>query len=38
MRISDQSTDYIDHKVGHAAVSGMFDLRDILQLVIDGLD
>ena len=36
--ISDQSSDQIDKEINKAAMSGMLDLRNVLQLVIDGLD
>ena len=36
--VSDQATDHIDHEVGEAAVTGVFNLRDIFQLVNDGFD
>lgn len=38
MTIRNQSTDQIDEKIGDTAMAGMRDLRDILQLVIDGFD
>ena len=33
MAISNQVTDEIDHEVGGAAMPGMLDLRDVLELV-----
>jgi len=36
--IGDQTSDQIDEEVDKAAMSGMLDLRNVLQLVIDGLD
>ena len=36
--VSNQTGDEIDEKVGSAAVSGVFNLGDILELVNDGLD
>ena len=36
--VSNQTGDEIDEKVGGAAVSGVFNLGDILELVNDGLD
>ena len=37
MRIGDETTNDIDHEVGHTAMTGVFDLRDILKLINDGL-
>ena len=36
--VGNQTGDEIDDKVGRAAVTGVFDLRDILELVNDGLN
>jgi len=36
--VGNQPSDKIDDKVGPAAMTGMFNLRDILELVNDGLD
>ncbi len=36
--VSNQTGDEIDEKVGRAAVAGVFNLGDILELVNDGLD
>ena len=36
--VSNQTGDEIDEKVGGAAVSGVFNLGDILELVNDGLN
>ncbi len=36
--VGNQSTDDIDHKVGGAAMPGMLNLRDVLELVNDGFD
>ena len=36
--ISDQACNQIDKEIDKATVSGMLDLRNVLQLVIDGLD
>ena len=36
--IGDQSCDQIGKEIDKAAMSGMFDLRNVLQLIIDGLD
>lgn len=37
MRVGDETTNEIDHEVGHTAMTGMFDLGDILELINDGL-
>ena len=36
--ISNQACDQIDKEIDKAAMSGMFDLRNVLQLVVDGFD
>ncbi len=36
--VGNQTGDEIDEKVGAAAVAGVFNLGDILELVNDGLD
>ena len=36
IRISDQPGDDTDEEVGHVAVTGVLDMRNILELVIDG--
>ena len=36
--ISNQCTDDIDQKVDATAMSSMFDLRDVLQLVVNGFN
>lgn len=36
--VGNQTGDEIDEKVGDAAVAGVFNLGDILELVNDGLD
>ena len=36
MRISRQTTNEIDHKVSKATMTGVFNLRDILELINDG--
>jgi hypothetical protein len=33
--VSDQASEYIDHQSGQTAVTGMFNLRDVLELLID---
>ena len=33
MSISNQTTDQIDHEVGDTAVTGMFDLGNVLELL-----
>ncbi len=38
MTIGDQPTDNIDEKVGRAAMTTVFNLRDVLQVVIDRLE
>jgi hypothetical protein len=38
MAVSDQVSNKVDHEVGNAAVSGVLDLGDVLELVIDGFD
>jgi len=36
--IGDEAGYQVNHKIGNASVAGMFDLRDIFQLIIDGFD
>jgi hypothetical protein len=36
MGVGDEASDEIDREVGRAAVAGMFDLRDVLELVGNG--
>lgn len=38
MAISDQTRHQVDKKVDRAAMARVFDLRDVLEVVIDGLD
>ena len=38
MGISDQTTDQIDHEIGKAAMTGVFNLGNVLELVNDGLN
>ena len=38
MAVGDQATNEIDQEVDLAAMTGMFDLRDILKLVNDRFD
>ena len=38
MGISNQCTDDIEKKVDATAMSSMFDLRDVLQLVVNGFN
>ncbi len=33
MRVGDETTNDIDHEVGHTAMAGVFDLGDILELI-----
>ena len=35
MSVSDQPRYQVDHEAGHTAVPGVFNLRDVLELVID---
>ena len=35
MAVGNYARDQIDHEVGQASVSGVFDLRDVLELIID---
>ena len=36
--IGNQASQHTDHKVDRTAMAGMLDLRDVLQLVVDGLN
>jgi len=36
--VSDQSSDQMDQKVNRAAVSGVLDLTDIFELIVDGFN
>lgn len=38
MTVGNQATDDVDHEVDRAAMPGMLNLRDILELVNDGFD
>ena len=38
MTVGDQPCNQMHHKAGDTAVPGMFNLADVLQLIIDGLD
>ena len=33
MRVGNETTNDIDHEVGHTAMPSMFDLRDVLELI-----
>lgn len=35
MGVGDKTTNDIDHEVGHAAMAGVFDVRDVLELIND---
>ncbi len=37
-RVSDQTRDQVDEEVRHMAMPSVFDVRDVLELVIDRLD
>ena len=36
MAVGNQATDQIDQKVNRTAMAGVFDLGDVLELVVDG--
>lgn len=36
--VGDQSRNQVDNKIGDTAMARMFDLADVLELIIDGLD
>lgn len=36
--VGNQATEQMNHEIGRAAMAGMFDLADVLELVVDGLD
>ena len=36
MRVGDETTNDIDHEVGHTAMTGVFNLGDILELINNG--
>ena len=38
MAISDQPSQHIDHEIDGRAMASVLDLRDILELFVDGLD
>ena len=38
MAVGNQATENIDHEVGGAAMPGMLNLGDVLELVNDGFD
>ena len=38
MAVGDQATEQVDQEVSHTALPGMFNLGNILQLVIDGFN
>lgn len=38
VRIGDEGSHHIDQKIRHTAMSAVLNLRDILQLVVDGFD
>ncbi len=38
MGVSDEASDEIHREVSRATVAGMFYLRDVLELVVDGFD
>ena len=38
IRIGNESGDQIDQEIGDTAMAGVFDLRDIFELVVDGFD
>ena len=38
MAVGDQPSNEVDQEIGRAAMAGMFDLADILELVVDGLN
>ena len=38
MALGDQACDQVDQKVDGAAMAGMLDLRDVFELISDGLD
>jgi hypothetical protein len=38
MRVGNEPCDEIDQEIGDTTVTRMLDLRDILELIVDGLD
>src|SRR6266566_5138643 len=38
MAVGDEACDQIDQKVDRTAMTGMFDLTDVFELIVDGLD
>jgi len=38
MTVGDKPCDQVDQKVDRAAMAGMLDLRDVFELIRDGLD